>query len=127
MLLPNLLLYTGTLILHLEMMMIDVSQLLIRSTRRIRNNSLDMIQVLQAALSSQVSRLVRLSFVSYHSRSPIKLLGSEDASTTQRLVHIIGHLEREVEVTVDDSAAPPSIAGGHKCLEEEPASHVTPA
>jgi hypothetical protein len=46
--------------------------------------------------------LVRLSISSRHSRERIKLLEAEDASTAQRLVHIFGQLEREVEDMVVD-------------------------
>jgi len=57
--------------------------------------------------------IIRLSISSYHSRSRIKLLESDDGSATQRLIHIFAQLEREVEDIVDDivddpaSTAPP--------------------
>jgi hypothetical protein len=46
--------------------------------------------------------VIRLSISSRHSRSRIKLLEAEDASATQRLVHIFGELERKVEDIVED-------------------------
>lgn len=52
--------------------------------------------------------LTRVSISSYHSRSRIKLLESED-SATQRLAHVFAQLERQVEDIVvdmvDDSAS----------------------
>jgi hypothetical protein len=68
-----------------------------------------LVPVLLPTLISLV--MIRFSISSYHSRSRIKLLESEDASTTQRLVHIFGELERKVEDVVvdmvDDPAGPP--------------------
>jgi len=55
-----------------------------------------------------VLAIVRLSIASRHSRSRIKLLESEDTSNTQRLVHIFGQLEREVEDIVVDIVDDPS-------------------
>ncbi|KAI9453395.1 DUF676-domain-containing protein [Lactarius psammicola] len=52
--------------------------------------------------------LVRVSVSSYYSRSRIKLLESEDASATQRLVHVFGRLEREIEDIVVDMADDPN-------------------
>ena len=56
--------------------------------------------------------LVRVSIASYHSRSRIRLLESEDASATQHLAHVFGQLERQVEDIVvdmvDDSAPSPN-------------------
>lgn len=46
--------------------------------------------------------IIRLFIASYHSRSRVKLLEADDASTTQRLVHIFGQLERDVEALVVD-------------------------
>ncbi|KAF8273138.1 putative serine esterase-domain-containing protein [Lactarius quietus] len=57
--------------------------------------------------------LIRISISSYHSRSRIRLLESEDPSATQRLVHVFGQLERQVEDIVvdmiDESANPAPI------------------
>jgi hypothetical protein len=54
--------------------------------------------------------LLRLSISSRRSRSRIKLLEAEDPSATQRLVHIVGQLERQVEdivvEIVDDARTP---------------------
>ncbi|KAH9039344.1 DUF676-domain-containing protein [Lactarius pseudohatsudake] len=52
--------------------------------------------------------LIRISISSYHSRSRIRLLESEDASATQRLVHVFGQLERRVEDIVADMADDPA-------------------
>ena len=52
--------------------------------------------------------IVRLSIASRRSRSRVKLLEAEDSSTTQRLVHIFGRLEREVEDLVIDMADDPN-------------------
>ena len=52
--------------------------------------------------------LIRLSIASHYSRSRVKLLESEDASTSQRLVHIFGQLEREVEDIVVDIVDDPN-------------------
>jgi|SRR6266850_1571154 len=53
--------------------------------------------------------LVRFTISSHHSRERVKLLEA-DASTAQRLIHIFGQLEREVEDIVvdivDDSNTP---------------------
>jgi hypothetical protein len=46
--------------------------------------------------------ILRLSISSRHSRSRLRLLEAEDASATQRLVHIFGELERKVEDIVED-------------------------
>ena len=52
--------------------------------------------------------LIRLSISSRRSRSRIKLLEAEDPSATQRLVHIVGQLERQVEdIAVDIVDDPP--------------------
>src|SRR6266851_1873374 len=53
--------------------------------------------------------IVRLSISSRHSRERVKLLEAEDASTAQRLVHIIGQLEREVEDIVIDIVEDPNV------------------
>jgi len=53
--------------------------------------------------------LIRLSIASHYSRSRVKLLEAEDASTSsQRLVHILGQLEREVEEMVVDIVDDPN-------------------
>lgn len=53
--------------------------------------------------------LIRLSIASHYSRSRVKLLEAEDASTaSQRLVHILGQLEREVEDIVVDIVDDPN-------------------
>jgi len=53
--------------------------------------------------------LIRLSIASHYSRSRVKLLEAEDASTSsQRLVHILGQLEREVEDMVVDIVDDPN-------------------
>jgi len=52
---------------------------------------------------------IRVSISSYHSRSRIRLLESEDASATQHLAHIFGQLEHQVEdIAIDlvDNPAP---------------------
>ncbi|KAI0289584.1 hypothetical protein BC826DRAFT_602619 [Russula brevipes] len=69
--------------------------------------------------------LIRLPISSRQPRSRIKLLESEDASTAQRLVHVIGQLERHVEDIVDDSAAPHPSQEGTKASKKSP--QVTPA
>ena len=51
--------------------------------------------------------LIRISISSYHSRSRIRLLESEGASATQRLVHVFGQLERQVEDIVVDMVDDP--------------------
>ncbi|KAH9066842.1 DUF676-domain-containing protein [Lactarius vividus] len=70
--------------------------------------------------------LIRISISSYHSRSRIRLLESEDASATQRLVHVFGRLERRVEDIVvdlaDDPATPVPLPNGNQT-----ALRVTPA
>jgi hypothetical protein len=73
--------------------------------------------------------VIRFSISSYQSRSRIKLLESEDASATQRLIHIIGQLEREVEDIVVDMIDDPASSA----LSEETAQiskqspRITPA
>lgn len=66
---------------------------------------------------------------SHRSRSRIKLLEAEDPSTAQRLVHIFGHLERQVEDIVVDIVDDPSVSipspGWTKTSKETP--RVTPA
>lgn len=52
--------------------------------------------------------LIRLSIASHYSHSRVKLLEAEDASTSQRLVHIFGQLEREVEDIVVDIVDDPN-------------------
>jgi len=73
--------------------------------------------------------LIRISISSYHSRSRIRLLESEDASATQRLVHVVGQLEREVEGMVvdmvDAPAAPVSSSNGNQISKRVP--RITPA
>lgn len=53
--------------------------------------------------------IVRFSIASRHSRERVKLLEAEDASTTQRLIHIIGQLEREIEDIVIDIVEDPNV------------------
>jgi hypothetical protein len=73
--------------------------------------------------------LVRLSISSRRSRSRIKLLEAEDPSATQRLVHIIGQLERQVEDIVVDIVDDPAVSipspGSTETLKEGP--RVSPA
>jgi len=52
--------------------------------------------------------IIKLSIASRNSRSRVELLEAEDASTTQRLVHIFGRLEREVEDLVVDIVDDPN-------------------
>jgi hypothetical protein len=73
--------------------------------------------------------MIRFSISSYHSRSRIKLLESEDASTTQRLIHIFGELERKVEDVVvdmvDDPSGPPLSEETAQVSKQSP--RITPA
>ncbi|KAH9014742.1 hypothetical protein EDB84DRAFT_1680082 [Lactarius hengduanensis] len=73
--------------------------------------------------------LIRISISSYHSRSRIRLLESEDASATRRLVHVFGQLERRVEDIVanmaDDPATPAPSPNGSQAAKV--ALRVTPA
>jgi hypothetical protein len=72
--------------------------------------------------------LVRLSNSSRRSRSRIKLLEAEDPSATQRLVHIFGQLERQVEDIVVDIVDDPPVSipeGWTKTSKKSPG--VTPA
>jgi hypothetical protein len=73
--------------------------------------------------------VIRLSISSRRSRSRIKLLEAEDPSATQRLVHIFGQLERQVEDIVVDIVDDPPVyipsLGGAKKSKESP--RVTPA
>lgn len=72
--------------------------------------------------------LVRLSISSHHSRSRIKLLEAENASATERLVHIFAQLERQVEdVVIDivDDPTPIPSQESTKTLKKGP--RVTPA
>lgn len=50
----------------------------------------------------------------------VRLLEAEDASTTQRLVHIFGQLEREVEDLVDDPNTPIPSQEGTKGSKKGP-------
>jgi hypothetical protein len=52
--------------------------------------------------------VIRLSIASHYSYSRVKLLEAEDASTSQRLVHVFGQLEREVEDIVVDIVDDPN-------------------
>jgi len=52
--------------------------------------------------------IIRLYIASHRSRLRVKLLEAEDASTTQRLVHIFGQLERDVEALVVDVVDDPN-------------------
>ncbi|KAH9016986.1 hypothetical protein EDB85DRAFT_2155517 [Lactarius pseudohatsudake] len=65
--------------------------------------------------------LIRISISSYHSRSRIRLLESEDASATRRLVHVFGQLERRVEDIVanmaDDPATPAPSPNGNQAAK----------
>ena len=73
--------------------------------------------------------IVRLSLSSRRSRSRIKLLEAEDPSATQRLVHIVGQLERQVEDIVVDMIDDPPVSipsrGRTKTSKESP--RVNPA
>ncbi len=73
--------------------------------------------------------LIRISISSYHSRSRIRLLESEGASATQRLVHVFGQLERGVEDIVvdmvDDPAASVPSLNGNQTAKMTP--RITPA
>ncbi|KAH9008123.1 hypothetical protein EDB84DRAFT_1598815 [Lactarius hengduanensis] len=73
--------------------------------------------------------LIRISISSYHSHSRIRLLESEDASATRRLVHVFGQLERRVEDIVanmtDDPATPAPSPNGNQAAKV--ALRVTPA
>lgn len=52
--------------------------------------------------------IIRLYIASHHSRSRVKLLEAEDASATQRLVHIFEQLERDVGTLVVDIVDDPN-------------------
>jgi len=52
--------------------------------------------------------VIKLSIASHYSHSRVKLLEAEDTSTSQRLVHIFGQLEREVEDIVVDIVDDPN-------------------
>lgn len=73
--------------------------------------------------------LIRISISSYHSRSRIRLLESEGASATQRLVHVFGQLERGVEDIVvdmvDDPATSVPSLNGNQTAKMTP--RITPA
>jgi hypothetical protein len=73
--------------------------------------------------------VVWLSISSHHSRSRIKLLEAEDTSATQRLVHMFGQLERQVEDMVVDIVDDPTTfipsQESTKTLKKSPP--VTPA
>ncbi|KAH9962370.1 putative serine esterase-domain-containing protein [Russula dissimulans] len=74
--------------------------------------------------------IVRLSIASHHSRSRIKLLESEDTSNTQRLVHIFGQLEREVEdlvVDIVDDPMPITSQDQEKRIASKKTPRITPA
>ena len=72
--------------------------------------------------------LVRLSISSRRSRSRIKLLEAEDPSATQRLVHIVGQLEREVEdIVVDIVDNPPVSIPSPRGKTSNESPRVTPA
>jgi hypothetical protein len=64
--------------------------------------------------------VVRLSISSRRSRSRIKLLEAEDPSATQRLVHIIGQLERQVEDIVVDIVDDPPVSISSPGSKETP-------
>ncbi|KAH9962565.1 putative serine esterase-domain-containing protein [Russula dissimulans] len=69
--------------------------------------------------------IVWLSIASHRSRSRVKLLESEDTSNTQRLVHIVEQLEREVgDLVVDIVNDPMPITSQDK--EKRIASKKTP-
>jgi hypothetical protein len=68
--------------------------------------SLVLLPVLLPAVITLV--IIRLSISSHYSHSRIKLLESEDASATQRLIHVVGELEREVEDIVVDIVDSPT-------------------
>jgi hypothetical protein len=69
--------------------------------------------------------LFRISISSYHSRSRIKLLESEDTSATQRLAHVFGQLERQVEDIVVDMVDDSASANGNQVSKMVP--RITPA
>ncbi len=73
--------------------------------------------------------LVRLSISPHRSRSRIKLLEAEDPSATQRLVHIFGQFECQVEdivvEIVDDPHTP--IPSRESTKTSKKAPRVTPA
>jgi len=75
--------------------------------------------------------LIRISISSYHSRSRIRLLESEDPSATQRLVHVFGQLERQVEDIVvdmiDESANPAPIPSPNGDQVSKVVLRITPA
>jgi hypothetical protein len=62
---------------------------------------------------------------SRRSRSRIKLLEAEDPSAIQRLVHIVGQIEREVEDTVVDIVDDPAVSISSPGSKESP--RVTPS
>ncbi|KAH9965599.1 putative serine esterase-domain-containing protein [Lactifluus volemus] len=73
--------------------------------------------------------IVRLSISSHHSRSRIKLLETEDASTTQRLIHVFAKLEPEVEDIVadmEDDPAGPALSEDTVWIPEQ-SPPITPA
>ena len=64
--------------------------------------------------------IFKLFISSHRSRSRVKLLEAEGASTTQRLIHIFGQLEREVEDLVDDPNTPISSQEGTEGSKKRP-------
>ena len=71
--------------------------------------------------------LVRLSISSRRSRTRIKHLEAEDPSGTQRLVHIIGQLERQVEDIVVDIVDDPPVSISSPGSKSKKSPRVTPA
>jgi hypothetical protein len=72
--------------------------------------------------------LVRLTISSRQSRTRIKVLEAEDASTTERLVHIFAQLEREVEdMVVDIMDDPTPIQSQESTKTSKKSPRVTPA
>ena len=69
--------------------------------------------------------MTRVSISSYHSRSRIKLLESEDASATQRLAHVFAQLERQVEDIVVDMVDDSASSNGNQVSKMVP--RITPA
>lgn len=69
--------------------------------------------------------MTRVSIASYHSRSRIKLLESEDASATQRLAHVFAQLERQVEDIVVDMVDDSASSNGNQVSKMVP--RITPA
>jgi len=71
--------------------------------------------------------LIRISISSYHLARRIRLLESEDASATQRLVHVVGQLERSRRHGCDMVDAPRLRFRHRRQSDLEKGPRITPA